>query len=176
MSETSKPLNPDDMTPKRGEEPVGQAALEALAPTYKEFALGVIALLPALKEMNLREIDIILQESETIYGTVQIRAHDEGEATATVVGNIGGNAVRGVPYLATWTGSFYRRANPDLPYIVEGDHVEVEKDQMIAWGFVDKNTQWPILSDRTGTVHFVAEHGDETVASETVIYHIEARK
>ncbi len=176
MSETPKSLNPADMTPKRGEEPAGLDALNALAPSYKEFALGVIALLPSLREMNMHEVNIVLQESDVVYGTVQIRSVEEGQASVAVIGNIGGNAVRGVPYTATWTGSFYRRANPELPYILEGDHVEVEKDQMIAWGFVDKNTQWPILSDRTGTIHFVAEHGDETVAGETVLYHIEAQK
>lgn len=169
-------IQPNIMTPKRGEETAGLAELEGIAAPLGELALGVLPHLAALQTLRIFSVDIIIEGAEEIAGTMRLETTDEGEARAIIMGKLGGNALRGVPYTATWTGHFYRRANPDLPYIVAGDHVEVEKDQMIAWGFVDKNTQWPILSDRTGTVHFIAEHGDEVVNGETVLYHLEARK
>ena len=176
-AETPKvPLRPEEMTPKRGEEPQGLAELDSVAPNYREFALGVIALLPLLKGLNMHEVDIVLEVSDEVSGIVKIRSEEEGLPRVSVIGRLGGNAIRGVPYTATWNGSFYRRAHPDQPYIVDGDHVEVEKGQMIAWGFVDKNTQWPIESDKAGIVHFVTENGDETVAGETILYYIEAKK
>ncbi len=176
MPETPKPITPVDMTPKRGEESLGLVELEGIAAPLGELALGVLPHLPALQQLNIHSVEIIIEGTEELAGTMKLSSSENGEARAIIVGKLGGNALRGIPYTATWNGHFYRKANPDLPYIVEGDHAEVEKDQMIAWGFVDKNTQWPIESDRSGTVHFVAEHGDEVLNGETILYYIEAKK
>ncbi|MES2971477.1 MAG: hypothetical protein V4702_04095 [Patescibacteria group bacterium] len=177
MAEVPKPIDPSYMTPKAGERPTGLAELEEIASPLGTLALGIVPLLGGLRELGVKEVDIVVEGSEELSGTMRLRTSEDGEVLVRIIGKLGSElpTLRGTPYSASWTGAFYRRANPSLPFIVEDDAV-VEKGQMIAWGFVDKNTQWPIVSPKAGTVHFAAEHEAEVAKDDTVIFYLEETK
>lgn len=172
-------LTPADMTPIRGEASTDLKNLEDIAPVLGRLVHGILNELRQAKtedDIDIGPVRLAIEGSDAVAGIITMRTSEEGE-TVEISGKLGGELPthRGVPFAAGWNGSFYRRAHPKQPNLVE-DNERVETGQLIAWAFVDKNTQWGLKSPINGIVHFALENQDKVAAGETVMYYIEETK
>jgi len=173
-----------EITPARGEESTDLTQLREIATPLRELTLAVVSEADKLREAGVGEVEIEITGSERVAGTIILRLLNAGPRIG-IKGKLGGElpTQRGVPYLATWVGSFFRRPDPSKEIIVE-EGATVRAGDLIAWWFIDKNVQGPIHSDVDGIIHFeTADGGPVTTAKSatdagpaieaTTLYYIE---
>lgn len=139
---------------------------EPLQPIAEAVA-SIVSKYPALRRGTL------IVKKEPLEGSV-IFERPEGDTGISVIfeGNLaeGLDIPEGTPYLADWTGQFFRGPKPAAPPFVE-DKTKVKNGQIVGWFFVDKGVQGAVRAHIPGTIRFNVPNEGQVKENETVVFY-----
>lgn len=160
-------IDPDQFktTPKEADR--NAELFEAMSPTLRRVAEEFEGIMTRNPDFSSLKVHLAMPDG--VSGDIEYQRGTSG-IVFDVTGELGEKLppYYGESQAAEFDGTFYYGASPTKPYAYTGD--EVKKGQRIGWGFINKNTQGPVVSADDGVLTYAVENGTVVKKGDTIYY------